>query len=113
VDRLGRTGINRFWIYILECANGAYYVGHSSCLPTRVITHNSGDGAQFTAVRLPARLVYSEEFATEPEAVRRERQIKRWTHAKKKALIDGDLTTLPTTLCELRRASRNLSKSRD
>lgn len=94
--------MKRFWVYILECANGAYYVGHSTHLPARVVRHNLGDGAQFTAAHLPAHLVYSEEYPTEREAVERERQIKRWNHAKKKALIEGDLAAL-----------RRLSKSRD
>jgi predicted GIY-YIG superfamily endonuclease len=38
--------------------------------------------------------VYQEPFATEQEAVARERQLKRWTHAKKLALISGDNATL-------------------
>ncbi len=90
------------WTYILKCANGAYYVGHSRCLPGRVVRHNAGEGSQFTAAHLPAKLAYSEEFGTEREAVRRERQIKKWSRAKKIALIEGDLDRL-----------RQLSKSRD
>ena len=35
-------------------------------------------------------LVYSETVETEGQAVRRERQIKGWTRAKKEALIAGD-----------------------
>jgi putative endonuclease len=39
-------------------------------------------------------LVYSESFATQLEAIKRERQLKRWSHAKKNALINGDIETL-------------------
>jgi predicted GIY-YIG superfamily endonuclease len=38
----------------------------------------------------PVRLVYSEAHATRSEAIKRERQLKRWTRAKKEALIAGD-----------------------
>jgi putative endonuclease len=38
--------------------------------------------------------VHSEEFATLSEARKRENQIKRWSRAKKEALILGDLAQL-------------------
>jgi putative endonuclease len=38
--------------------------------------------------------VYSEEFDTLGKARRRENQIKRWSRAKKEALIRGDLQSL-------------------
>jgi predicted GIY-YIG superfamily endonuclease len=37
-----------------------------------------------------ARLVYSESFDNAAAALKRERQIKRWTRAKKAALVAGD-----------------------
>jgi predicted GIY-YIG superfamily endonuclease len=40
------------------------------------------------------QLVYSELHADRPAALRRERQLKRWTRAKKEALIAGDLALL-------------------
>jgi predicted GIY-YIG superfamily endonuclease len=39
-------------------------------------------------------LVYSEAFESETAAVSRERQIKRWSHEKKQALVDGNLERL-------------------
>jgi predicted GIY-YIG superfamily endonuclease len=38
--------------------------------------------------------VYSEPFASRKAAVRRERQLKRWTRAKKEALIADDMPSL-------------------
>ncbi|WP_413935428.1 hypothetical protein [Nitrospira sp. BLG_1] len=35
-----------------------------------------------------------EHFKTEAEAVKRERQLKRWNAAKKRSLISGDIQTL-------------------
>jgi predicted GIY-YIG superfamily endonuclease len=40
------------------------------------------------------RLVYSEPFETRSAATQRERQIKRWTVAKKEALINGEAESL-------------------
>jgi predicted GIY-YIG superfamily endonuclease len=39
-------------------------------------------------------LVHQESHTSELKAIARERQIKRWTHAKKVALIDNDRATL-------------------
>ena len=79
-----------FYTYILSCADGSYYVGSTQNLQERLSAHNKGSAAQYTALRRPVSLVYSEELHT-PEAARsRERQIKKWTRAKKEALISGD-----------------------
>ncbi|MDP6631647.1 MAG: GIY-YIG nuclease family protein [Kiritimatiellia bacterium] len=86
--------------YILECSNGSYYVGHTRDVQGRIGRHRNGTGARHTAVHGPDRLVYSEAFETETEAIRRERQLKRWTRAKKQALIEG-------RLCQLRQLSRS------
>jgi predicted GIY-YIG superfamily endonuclease len=40
------------------------------------------------------QLVYSEAFESETAAVSRERQLKRWSHEKKAALIAGNLERL-------------------
>jgi predicted GIY-YIG superfamily endonuclease len=83
-----------FFVYILRCSDRSFYVGHSKDVEERVAAHNDGQGAVWTSCRRPLRLVYRETLATEAAAVKRERQIKRWTHAKKEALVDGDLTRL-------------------
>ena len=85
---------NSFFVYILRCADDSYYVGHTGDLPARMKVHNDGRGAVWTACRRPVTLVYQEPHRTEQGAITRERQIKRWTHAKKRALIAGDLSGL-------------------
>jgi predicted GIY-YIG superfamily endonuclease len=84
----------RFFVYILRCSDGSFYVGHTVDLETRVNAHNEGRGALWTACRRPVTLVYQEPHASEASAIARERQIKRWAHAKKSALIDGDRVKL-------------------
>jgi len=36
----------------------------------------------------------TESYITQEEAVKREKQLKKWSHAKKQALIDGDINQL-------------------
>jgi putative endonuclease len=84
------------FIYILECADGTLYVGHTSDLSARIKAHNDGRGARYTACRVPVRLVYSEPHPTETAAVAREAQLKRWSGQKKRALIAGSLAWLHT-----------------
>ncbi len=82
------------FIYILQCADDSYYVGHTENLAAREQAHNEGRGARYTAARRPVRIVYSETCESLDTAVSREQQIKRWSRAKKTALVEGNLTHL-------------------
>ena len=79
-----------FWVYILECADGSYYTGHTEDLGKRLYEHEHDLFTCYTSSRLPVRLVYSSEFPVREDALASERQIKRWSRRKKQALIDGD-----------------------
>ena len=83
-----------FFVYILRCSDGSLYVGHTSDVDERVKAHNDGRGALWTSSRQPVVLVFHESHSSELKAIARERQIKRWTHAKKLALINSDRPTL-------------------
>jgi len=83
------------YIYILECADGAYYVGNTWDLDKRIWEHNNGLGANFTRKRLPVRLVHSEYSDEVSVAFAREKQVQGWSRAKKKALIEGRWGHLP------------------
>lgn len=77
------------FVYIVRCADGTLYTGYARNPDDRAEAHNTGRGARYTAGRGPVRLVYSESHETHGDALRRERQIKRWPRAKKEALIAG------------------------
>jgi putative endonuclease len=79
-----------FWTYMLLCADGKYYVGHTDDLERRINEHQSGLMAGFTSSRLPVKLVWSEYFQTRYEAIEAELKIKKWSSAKKAALARGD-----------------------
>ena len=79
-----------FWVYLLRCADGSYYAGHTDDLDKRIGEHSTGVCGGYTATRLPVELVWNQECATRIEALGFERQIKGWSRAKKEALIRGD-----------------------
>lgn len=82
------------FVYILRCADGTLYTGCARDPRAREEAHNKGRGARYTSGRRPVSLVYAEECNSPGEALRREHQVKRWTRAKKEALIAGDLNLL-------------------
>ncbi len=83
------------YMYILECADGTFYIGSTKDLEKRIREHESESGAQYTAKRLPVKLVYFEEYERIDEAFYREKQVQGWSHAKKKALIERKKEELP------------------
>jgi len=82
--------LDTFFLYILRCADGSYYVGSTSDPVARLEAHNAGRGPRYTACRRPVELVHSEPFETMESARHREAQLKKWSRAKKEALIAGD-----------------------
>ncbi|PKN91586.1 MAG: hypothetical protein CVU44_18565 [Chloroflexi bacterium HGW-Chloroflexi-6] len=82
-------------MYILECADGSYYVGSTKDIERRLWEHQSGLGAKYTSRRLPVKLVYSEEYERVSDAFYREKQIQGWSRVKREALIKGEYDSLP------------------
>ena len=83
-------------VYILRCRDKTYYIGITSDLWERVEQHQSGKyNNSYRSSRRPIELVYYCEF-TEPElAIEFEKRIKKWSQAKKEALINGEFEKLP------------------
>jgi putative endonuclease len=82
------------FVYILRCADNPLYIGETDDLDARLAKHQDGTASIFTACRRPVVLAYAETHANRAAALRRERQVKRWTRATKEALIAGDLALL-------------------
>ncbi|MBV9784712.1 MAG: GIY-YIG nuclease family protein [Acidisphaera sp.] len=75
-------------VYILASKrNGTLYVGVTSDLVRRVWEHKSSDIAGFTKKYGIKLLVYAEVHMSMPEAIVREKQIKKWRREWKVALI--------------------------
>jgi putative endonuclease len=82
------------WIYILQCSDGTYYTGSTNNMELRLLEHQYGEGAEYTKVRLPVKLVYSEECQSIEDAFLREKQVQGWNRKKKEALINGNVESL-------------------
>jgi predicted GIY-YIG superfamily endonuclease len=83
-----------YFVYILEMLTGQLYVGTTGHLKRRLSDHAKGFGHRTTHLGGYKRLLYTEYHPNRLSAVRRERQIKGWSRAKKLALASGNLTTL-------------------
>ena len=79
-----------FYVYILKCADGSYYTGHTDNLESRLASHQMGVIPGYTETRHPVELVFVEELPSRWDALARERQIKGWSRAKKEAFIKRD-----------------------
>lgn len=87
---------NSSWfVYILRCSDGSYYVGVAADVTHRFKQHNAGQAVAFTKERRPVELVYFEKCGTYLAARRREKQLKGWRHEKKEMLIKGFPSTRP------------------
>ena len=83
------------YVYILECADESFYVGVTNNVGRRFIEHITGiHEKSFTFDRRPLKLVFCKQFDSPMKAIKYEKQLKGWTHAKKVALINNDLTLL-------------------
>jgi predicted GIY-YIG superfamily endonuclease len=73
-------------VYILRCADGSLYIGHTGDITNRISQHNEGRASAFTGRRRPVTIVYSETHATRRRACQRERQLKRWRQLRSSGL---------------------------
>ncbi len=71
-------------------ADITFYTGHTDDLERRITEHHFGGKCKYTTDRRPLRLVWSLDFPTRDEAKEAEGQIKKWSQAKKNALISGN-----------------------
>lgn len=78
------------YVYILKCQNGRFYVGYTTKLEERLKKHEFGYGSKFAKDFGVKQIVYHETFTDKWSALRREKQLKGWSHSKKKALIENN-----------------------
>ncbi len=80
-----------YFVYILASwYRGATYIGVTSDIDRRVSQHRNGDFAGYTFKWEIHCLVYVERFQNVDEAIRREKELKKWRRAWKWALIEAD-----------------------
>jgi putative endonuclease len=76
-----------YFTYIVASRSLTLYIGITRDLEKRVFDHKRKLNGGFTATYNCTRLVWFEGFADPRSAIRREKQLKGWTRAKKIALI--------------------------
>ena len=80
--------MNKWYVYIVECADGSLYTGITTDVNRRLLEHNySFKAAKYTRSRRPVRLVWSKEVSDRSEASKEEARIKKLKRASKLELI--------------------------
>jgi putative endonuclease len=80
--------MRQYFVYILASAADTLYIGITNDLHRRVYEHQHKLVPGFTGKYNVTRLVYWEETPDAQVAIAREKQLKGWTRAKKRALIE-------------------------
>ena len=79
-----------WWLYLIECRNGAYYAGITNDLDARYAAHAAGRGAKYTRANPPLRLLSARAFPDRAAASRAEWQLKKLPREKKPAFVESD-----------------------
>jgi len=78
-----------FVVYILRTSGGTFYVGYTNDLEKRLKAHRSksGRGAKYLRMFPSFELVHQENYETKSEAMKRESEIKKMSHAQKRVVV--------------------------
>ena len=76
-----------YYIYIIQCEDGSLYTGATNNLERRFTEHKNNTGGHYTSSHKVEKIIYTEQFETKSEALKREIQLKSWRREKKLALI--------------------------
>lgn len=82
------------WLCILRLRSGTLYPGATTDVQRRFEEHVKGIACRTTNLDPAVSLAYSEEHPTFADARQREAQVKKWTLAKKEALVSGNTDRL-------------------
>jgi putative endonuclease len=94
-----------YFVYILLCKDNSLYVGITSDIERRVLEHNDGKYPDaYTHSRRPVILLFYQDFTEPNQAIEYEKKIKKWSRAKKQALIDSNFDKMQE-LSECRNAT--------
>jgi putative endonuclease len=84
-----RMGARSFYVYILASRiGGTLYIGVTNDLIRRVAEHRLKQVEGFTTKNEVEKLVYFEQFDDAENAIKREKQLKKWNRAWKIRLIE-------------------------
>lgn len=75
-----------WFVYLIECANGALYCGITKTPQQRFLTHARGKGAKYTRTHKPMSMRIIACCLTRNEALKQERAVKKMAAARKQQL---------------------------
>ncbi len=79
-----------WFVYLLLCDQKTFYIGITKDIRKRLLFHQEKKSF-FTKKFSNFKLVHCERYESKTEAVRREKQIKKWSRVKKQMLMEGKL----------------------
>ena len=81
-----------YFVYILRTSSNTLYIGQTNNLQKRLREHKNktSKSAKYLRYFKTFELVYSEKYEARKDAMQREVQLKKWSRAKKNALIARD-----------------------
>ena len=81
--------MEKFYTYMVRCADGSLYTGWTNNLEQRIRAHNGEipGGAKYTRGRRPVVLVWSTTFSKKSDAQTMESLVKQMKRDQKDALI--------------------------
>ena len=80
-----------YYVYVLASRRyGTLYIGVTNDLRRRMEEHRLGLGSEFVKKYRVRRLVYVEPFENAEDAIRREKQLKKWNRDWKIRLIEEE-----------------------
>jgi putative endonuclease len=80
-----------YYVYILRCHDDSLYTGITNDLYKRIDEHNEGKSiSSYTYSRRPVVLQFYQQFIEPDQATLFEKKLKKWSKAKKEALIENN-----------------------
>lgn len=96
---------DKYFVYVLLCSDGSFYIGQTQDIYRRWYEHKTGKGAKWTKANEPIKVIHYEEYATRTDAAKREKELKtgfgrKWLKREYEKLIKSkkDLSVSKTTI---------------
>ena len=76
-----------YYVYLIQCEDGSIYTGITTDLERRFKEHSDKTGGHYTRAHKVEKILYTEEYPTRSEALKREAEIKKLRRDKKFKLV--------------------------
>ena len=84
-----RSSGDKWFVYIVQCADGSLYTGITKDVKRRRQQHNAGTASRYTRSRRFVKLIYQEVHPSQSSALKREVAIKAMNRREKLTMIQN------------------------